>query len=425
MAKLFLLFVFVLFAAGLFLFFSKERVNVIVPEESFKGTSVLSDKVELQILPEAEKPSGTISSAADNSLQDVPPERQLQNPPSFIKGIYATAWSAGSDKKLDSLIKFIKGNNLNAVVIDVKDYSGYVSYRMDIDALKKAGADKDIRILKPNLMIKKLHENGIYAIARITVFQDPILAKARPDLAVKIKGSDKVWKDNKGLSWLDPASKEVWDYHISIAKDALARGFDEINFDYIRFPSDGKLNLASYPFWDGARPMDSVIREFFGYLRKELGDAKISADLFGLSTVNKDNLGIGQIIEDAYDYFDYVSPMIYPSHYASGFLGYKNPAQYPYEVVRYSMENALERLRAKSTAQISSSTSKSKLRPWLQDFDLGAVYDEKMLNEQIRALYDVFSTSTNADFYNGWMIWNPSNNYTNRPLDFAEGKFAN
>ncbi len=167
--------------------------------------------------------------------------------------------------------------------------------------------------------------------------------------------------------------------------------------------------------------------EFFKYLRQELSDVKISADLFGLSTIINDDLGIGQVIEDAFLYFDYISPMVYPSHYQTKFLGYKNPAQYPYEVIKYSMDNAIARLitynlqlTTTSTATIptgSSVVSRQslvKLRPWLQDFDLGADYNAEMVKKEIQAVYD--STSSTPQFINGWMLWSPSNVYTSGAL---------
>jgi hypothetical protein len=162
-------------------------------------------------------------------------------------------------------------------------------------------------------------------------------------------------------------------------------------------------------------PKHVVIAQFFKYLREQMGDAVLSADLFGLASINKDDLGIGQIIEDAYTYFDYVAPMIYPSHYASGFLGFKNPAAHPYEVVKYSVDRAktkLETLQALADSHATSSETglpiiapRGKLRPWLQDFDLGATYDAPQIRAQVQALQD-------AGLNDGYMLWNASNNYT-------------
>ena len=174
-----------------------------------------------------------------------------------------------------------------------------------------------------------------------------------------------------------------------------------------------------FSFWDEKIPKSSVIGDFFKTLRQELTGIKISADLFGLATINQDDLGIGQVIENAYQYFDYVSPMVYPSHYASGFLGYKNPALYPYEVVKYSMEAAFQRLK-NYELEIKNSTStkflnskfyilNSKLRPWLQDFDMGADYNAEMIRKQIKATND--AASSTPELLNGFMLWNPSNIY--------------
>ena len=382
---------------------------------------------------------------AVNPDADIEPQKPLPNPPKEIKAVYATAWSAGTPNKIDYLIKLIKETELNAIIIDIKDFSGYIAYDTDLFEIEKYKAE-EIKIKKINSLIKKLHDENIYVIARITIFQDPILAKARPDLAIHSKSklqennidignsaikqfSNKtLWLDHKKLAWIDPSAKDAWDYNIAIAKDAANRGFDELNFDYIRFASDGNLNDMIFPFYDNKTPKNEIIKNFFSYLREKTKGAKISADLFGLSTINNDDLGIGQVIEDAYQYFDYVSPMVYPSHYANSFLGYKNPANYPYEVVKYSMEKAVKRLidyklqaMATSTASTSSTIENwkleirnSQLRPWLQNFDLGADYDAKMVRKQIQAVYD--AASSTPELINGWMLWDPKNEYTRDAL---------
>ncbi len=200
---------------------------------------------------------------------------------------------------------------------------------------------------------------------------------------------------------MDPTSQEVWDYNIAIAQDALSRGFDEINFDYIRFPTDGNLGVLSYPLYKGKTLKADEIEKFFAYMDEHMHKdqkVKISADLFGLSTVNKDDLGIGQVIESAFAHFDYIDPMVYPSHYATGFIGYKSPASYPYEVVKYSLDHAMARLQA--------GNYRGQLRPWLQDFNLvGVNYYAKEVRAQIQATYD-------AGVTDGWLIWNAGNVYT-------------
>jgi len=365
------------------------------------------------------------------SSGDIANQLPLANPPAVAKGIYLTGWSAGSASRLNSLIALIKRTELNAVVIDIKDYSGYLSYIVSSTIARDSGAFREIRILHPNSVIKRLHDEGIYVIGRITAFQDPILAKAHPEWALKNKTTGEVWKDKSGLEWMDPAAEPVWEYLTSIAKDGIDRGFDEINFDYIRFASDGDLLNIGFPFWDGKTQRHKIIGSFFDFLRSNLGEAKLSVDLFGLSTVNHDDLGIGQVIEDAYENFDYVSPMIYPSHFATGFLGYKSPAKNPYEIIKYSMDRALERLTRLTTTTIEmngTSTIKktitrerapdeqfrAKLRPWLQDFDLGAIYNAAMVKSQISAVYD--SNGSSTEKFGGWLLWNPANVYTEAAL---------
>ena len=411
--------VLVLISFGLFLFSqTKHEINIVVSPNEL-----------ILAVPEAQPPPANVVNNPQ-PLSDIEPQKPLANPPEEIKAVYLTSWSAGNKTKIDYIVDLLKNTELNAVVIDIKDFSGYIAYNIKNAEIEKYKA-KDIRIPKLNSLIKRLHDENIYIIARLTVFQDPVLAKARPDLAVKSKTKNEIWYDNKNLAWIDPAAEAAWDYNIAIAKDAANRGFDELNFDYIRFPSDGDLNDLSFPFWDEKIPQSAVIRNFFKYLRSELKDIRISADLFGLTTISRNDLGIGQIIEDAYAYFDFVSPMVYPSHYFPGFFGYKNPALYPYEVVRQSMDSALKRLReyglkpttsstasstATSTIELKNESSqlKAKLRPWLQDFNLGATYNAEMVSKEIQAVYD--AATTTPELINGFMLWNPSNIYTKEAL---------
>ncbi|MCX6719885.1 MAG: hypothetical protein NTV36_02150, partial [Candidatus Staskawiczbacteria bacterium] len=253
------------------------------------------------------------------------------------------------------------------------------------------------------------HDKNIYVIGRIAVFEDPTYSKIRPELAIysKAKTTDLanpvLWKDNNGLAWMDPASKDVWDYNVSLAKNAFAHGFDEINFDYVRFPSDGKISNMGFPVWDGTTLKKDVIKSFFEYLRVQLPKEKISADLFGQTTTNTDDMGIGQILETALENFDYVSPMVYPSHYIKGFIGFSNPAEHPYEIIKYSMDTAL----ARKKNMIGALVPLAKIRPWLQDFNMGADYTAEMVKSEIKATEDSLGND-----YNGFMLWNPSNIYT-------------
>jgi hypothetical protein len=292
----------------------------------------------------------------------------------------------------DPLITLVKNTELNSVVIDIKDYSGEIAFRARVPDMKE--------------FIQKLHDNGIYVIGRVAVFQDTYFVKKRPDLAVTNKSNSEVWRDHKGISWIDPGSRQYWDYIISIAKEAHDIGFDEINFDYIRYPSDGNMQNISYPE-SKDMPKSEVIKQFFSYLHDHLQGTGlvISADLFGLTTSAKDDMGIGQILENALPYFDFIDPMVYPSHFASGFQGFSDPEAHPYEVVQYSMQSAIERVEflASTTGQ-NKEVYKNKLRPWLQDFGLRQDYGPTEVRAEIKATYDVGLSS--------WLLWSASNKYT-------------
>ena len=344
------------------------------------------------------------ASLSDNFAEKeyVNSKKQLLNPPENIKAVYVTSWSAGNQSYINYLDGLLKIADINAVVIDVKDFSGFTIL------------DKNQKRI-PNLagLLKKLHNQGVYLIARIVVFQDPVLAKARPDLAIYDKAKTKdiknpvLWLDNNGLAWVDPASEEVLNYNVAIARSAADLGFDEINFDYVRFPSDGDLKNMGFPISDSKIEKHIVIKKFFQELRRSLAGIRISIDLFGQTTVKNDDMGIGQILEDAFDYFDYVCPMVYPSHYAEGFMGFENPAEHPYLVVKNSMEGALKKQNAYYNVEKIPAGLAIKFRPWLQDFDMGAEYNSEMVGQEIKAVTEVL-----AENYNGFMLWNPSNIYT-------------
>lgn len=374
-----------------------------------------NNKLSISDLPKIASQEGVVADKTPEKpidpKADIEPQQKLANPPAVIKAIYFTGWSGGSQKAIDNFINLAKTTEINAVVIDVKDYTGEISYKTDIEAVNKY-SDGVIKISKPNALIKKLHDNGIYTIARMAVFQDQTFSKARPDLALQSISKNKVWGDYKGISWMDQSSKEVWNYNIAIAKDALSRGFDEVNFDYIRFASDGNMADIRYPFYNAkTQTKRRVMNSFFKYLRENLPGEKLSADLFGYTTLLYDDLGIGQNLDDAFPYFDYIAPMVYPSHYNKGFLGYTNPALYPYNVVYSSMSEADKRLKEFNESTTTIKMVSVQFRPWLQDFDLGATYDATKVKAQIQAVYDAASTTQT-----GWMLWNPSNIYTKDAL---------
>ncbi len=322
--------------------------------------------------------------------------------PKPVKGIYMTSWVAGTKDWRERMVKLIEETELNSIVIDVKDYSGHISFEVSDPVLQEIGAAEK-RIPDVVEFVNYLHQKNIYVIARISVFQDVYLVKKRPDLAVKRKDGA-VWKDYKGIAWLNISSKEVWDYTIRVAKEAESVGFDEMNFDYIRYPSDGDMKNIILPYAPGTNTKAESLKAFFAYLSAELSTLKIpiSADLFGMTTWNYDDLNIGQVLENTAPYFDYICPMVYPSHYPKTFQGFANPANHPYEIIYSGMKRASDRL-------IAATSSPSKLRPWLQDFDLGATYTAEMIRKEKQAVYDAGLDS--------WMLWDAANTYTRGALD--------
>lgn len=318
--------------------------------------------------------------------------------PEAVKAIYMTACIGASKEFRSNLVDLLRETEANSVVIDIKDYSGKISIPLSPNI--KDWEKNNCFITDIKDFLYSLHKQGVYVIGRITVFQDPYYSKIYPELAVKKKSDGSVWKDRKGLSFIDVSAKPYWEHIVAISKESYDLGFDELNFDYIRFPSDGDMEDIAFP-WTGKVEKKEALRHFFGYLYKALRSTgvKTSADLFGMTTTNKDDLNIGQYLEFALPYFDFIAPMVYPSHYPPNWNGYKEPEAKPYEVVKYSMDKAV--LRASSTPL--------KLRPWLQDFGLRVHYDEKMVRAQISAVYDSGLTS--------WMLWSPTNRYTEGALE--------
>ena len=280
-------------------------------------------------------------------------------------------------------------------MVDVKDDTGTISYLSTVPLARQIGANRDK--FDPKKVVNLLNQNHIYPIARIVVFKDPLLSKQRADLSVRSTQGG-LWHDNLGLSWVDPYNKTIWDYNIAIAKEAAAMGFKEIQFDYVRFTSDGMIKYCLYPNADSRIKAD-VIRDFLKYAYQELNPlgVKVSADVFGLTCSAQDDLGIGQQFEKLVEGIDIICPMAYPSHYRKGEYGISNPDRYPYETVLKSLTDAKLKLAKLSLKQPVI------IRAWLQDFSLQSHYGREQLLAQIKAVED-------AGFQE-WIFWNPTNKY--------------
>lgn len=330
-----------------------------------------------------------------------------------LKSIYMTACVLSTIDFKQDLVDLIDTTEINSIVIDIKDFSGTISFPTDNPKLYGAQGT-GCKATGVKEFIEELHAKNIYVIGRVTVFQDNVMTKLRPDLAVKRASDGGVWKDHKGISFIDVGAKEHWDYIVELAKESYELGFDEINFDYIRYPSDGNMKDITFPH-SGAVTKPEGLKKFFVYLHDQLKDTGLvtSADLFGMTTTNTDDLNIGQVLENTLPYFDYVAPMVYPSHYPNNFNGWANPNHYPYELVYFVMKSGADRAEALKNATTTSSeirerVGKHQLRTWIQDFDYGGDYGPAEVRAQINASVDAGVPD--------WMMWAPSNRYTRDAL---------
>ena len=348
----------------------------------------------------------TSTDVADNSSQV--PEESLGNdmaklliPPVKVKGIYVTGPAAGSER-MEQLIDLVSSTELNTMVIDVKNDEGNLTYKMEVPA--SANLEAGIRYVKDMpALIERLHQQGIYVIARIVCFKDPVLAAARPELALRLPDGKAVM-DANGLAWVNPYKEEVWDYLCTLAECASRDGFDEIQFDYVRFPIGNDANAADYGVDMSTYPREAGLTDFFDYASKRLHEKQIifGADLFGTiigSDVDRDRTG--QNYTSIAEQTDAICPMIYPSHYANGTFGMNVPDQYPYETIANALQLSKEALG-------ETDSPKGVVRPWLQCFnaiwvDGHITYGSKEVHDQIQAVYDAG--------YEEWFLWHASNHY--------------
>jgi hypothetical protein len=312
-----------------------------------------------------------------------------------VKAVYATAQTASSDQQWNDLLDLCERTEVNAIVLDLKDSTGLVYYDSAVPLAREIGAHSPILDVKQKL--KDMQDRGIYTIARIVVFEDPLLAEKRPDLAIQDASTGELWKTWNGLAWVNAHEREVWQYNIAIAVEAAQLGFDEIQLDYIRFPSDGMLELADYgPEYTDETRLDAITG-FLTETRNALKPtgASLAVNVYGVTMWQEDDGGIGQDFAAIASLVDIICPMIYPSHFWPGSLGLDVPNNHPYEVVLSSLKSGVDRVPE----------ARAKLRPWLQDFSYGEgiEYGDAEVAAQIQAT-DEFGTS-------GWMIWNPSNDY--------------
>ncbi len=329
--------------------------------------------------------------------------------PHVIKAAYLTYYGVSDRVIRNRVLDLVGGTELNAVVIDVKGDRGWIVYPTEIPEALAAGAQGPATLRDFDAFMSDLKSRGVYTIGRIVTFKDNALANHRRDLAVIDTRTGQPWIDNEKLAWLDPFREEVWDYNLAIAREAVRRGFDEIQFDYVRFPTDGRLAAAQYSKPNSKETRLPTIAAFLARARRELGamGAFVAADVFGYTAFNGNDTDIGQRIEELTPHLDYISPMVYPSGYQRGIPNYRNPVEHPYEVVFETVRLILKR----------SGHTRVRVRPWLQDFRDYA-FDHRPFGvpeilAQIKAADDGGAL--------GWMLWNPRNDYTSAALRQKEG----
>jgi hypothetical protein len=313
--------------------------------------------------------------------------------PDEVRGVHVTMALAGIPGKLDEYIA-MKDAGLNTIELDVKDENGEVGFLANVPLARKVGAAN--RYYNPVQAVAKVHAAGLYLIGRVVTFEDPTLSAGAPSLAVR-RADGSRWLNNGGLGWTNPYDKRVWKYNVDLAVEAARLGFDEIQFDYVRFPSDGDLSQIVYP-GTHTQPMGWTIPMFLKYARsrlKPLG-VRLSVDVFGLSATR--DLGIAQFPRRIAPFVDTIYPMVYPSHYVSGEYNIIDPDSRPGTTVAYSLRDFRSKLRGRKTMLI----------PWLQDFSLGRTYTLADVQDQIQA--------ARLEHVRGFMLWNAGGVYTVRAL---------
>lgn len=374
-----------------------ERIENITPTSAAVVVRRQSDEAptETETTEEAEEPI----------ILETEPEKP-ERIPVPVKGIYISAYVAGTSDMMDNIIEQIDKTEINAVVIDVKDDNGRITFAMDSPVVTELGA---VKKFIPDIqgLMAKLKEHDIYTIARVVAFRDPYLAEAKPELSLKL-GNGEIYRDNKGLAWVNPYKKEAWDYLVEVGKEAHKAGFDEIQFDYIRFSTERGMNDVVYDEADTqGRTKTEIITEFIEYAYEELAKEGVfvAADVFGaIIGGGQDSDSVGQSYGEMAKHLDYICPMIYPSHYGDGNFGIEHPDTQPYDTILAALQKSKADLRTFE----SEGERQAVVRPWLQDFTASYLanyieYGDEEIRAQIQAVYDAG--------YDEWILWSAACKY--------------
>jgi hypothetical protein len=344
------------------------------------------------------------SAVAQTAASTVPAAPARVPRPDSVRALYVNAWAAGSRTRMAELIRIADSTEINAFIVDIKESDTFLTYKNTTIALaKEIGADQRPASGWLPALVDTLRAHRIYPIARIVVFKDRALAEKKPELAIQRVGGG-LWRDKKGLAWVNPYNKQVWEYNVAIAREAMEMGFSELQWDYVRFPdvTATARGTMSYPGSDGKSRADNI-RDFILYTKEQLKqyNVPVTADVFGLVTHLEGDVEIGQQWETVVSVADAVLPMVYPSHYAPGLYGISRPIANPYQIVRLALTDAMERSK-----HVSDSTGKpvAETMGWLEAMSIrGAQFGAAEVRLQIQAAYDAGVKS--------WALWNPGSKF--------------
>ena len=340
--------------------------------------------------------------------------------PEKVKGIYISGPMAGSPELFGNILDSLNGTEINTVVIDLKDDEGRITCNMDTPVVNEIEACRPyVKDMKE--MIRSLKERNLYVIARVVAFRDPYLAEKKPEWSLHLADGS-LYRDRQGMAWVDPYHQEVWDYLVEVGTEAKEMGFDEVQFDYIRFSTEGTMKDVVFDEEvTRGRSKTDVITEFVTYAYEKLASQGlfVSADVFGTiidSQIDAD--AVGQSYTEMAKHLDYICPMIYPSHYGPGNFGIEYPDTKPYETILAALKKSREAMEnaAEEDGHVSH---QAIVRPWLQDFTASYLgegkyikYEYEQIQEQIRAVEDAG--------YEEWMLWSAANRYHLKPAEPVE-----
>jgi hypothetical protein len=316
------------------------------------------------------------------------------------KAIYLSYWGIRSKELREKALEIARDTEVNAFVIDIKSDRGELPHRSQVAMVNHVGAQKNHVVSDMKSLVSTLKGRGLYLIARIVVFKDDLLVQAMPHWAVR-DDQGKVYRDREEQAWVDPSQQDAWSYALDIASEAAEMGFDEIQFDYVRFPDAQGLKFS---IADNEQNRESAIVGFLSQARARLAPFNVflAADVFGYVAWNHNDTHIGQRLETLVNVLDYVCPMLYPSGFQYGIPGYTNPVEHPYEIVHLSLERAAQRTGA----------SALHFRPWLQAFRDYAFDKRDFEGNEIRKQIEAAEQFGSG----GWMLWNPRNVYSGEGL---------